>query len=241
LGMENAPPEWLIVLDDSERARAGNFVRATDRLAYVAAHALKRSVLAQAFPDQSAAALRFVADCFGKPFLAEGTGLQFNLSHTVGLIALAVSFRSPVGIDVETLGAPLCRDAMQSVLNASEHAALARAADWDDAFLALWTAKEAVIKAEGMGLSLPLSAIEVQHDRAIGPSRRWTLWRSRPTSRHVLTLAWDGKDDAVEDYRLCGADLTAWAANEGNLKPSLRGHQTSLKPDHRGYCNANLR
>lgn len=202
------------MLDDSEVARADRFVRPSDRLAFVAAHALKRLVLAQEFPGRSATALRFVADSFGKPFLAEPAALQFNLSHTIGLTALAVSLHSPIGIDVETRGSSvLCRDAMQSVLSASERAVLACAAHWDDAFLALWTAKEAVIKAEGKGLSLPLSEIEVHQDHALGPSGHWTLWRSRPTSRHVLALAWDGKDDAVENHCLCGDDLTAWVSN----------------------------
>lgn len=218
-GMKSVPPEWLGVLDDSEIARADRFVRTQDRVAFVAAHALKRLILAQAFPGRSAAALRFAADPFGKPFLAETAVLPFNLSHTTGLSAVAVSLRSPIGIDVETLGSALpCRDAVQSVLNASERAALARAGDWDDAFLALWTAKEAVIKAEGKGLSLSLSEIEVQQDRALGPSRRWTLWRSRPTPRHVLALAWDGIDGAVESRCLCGDDLTAWVSHEGQLQ-----------------------
>jgi 4'-phosphopantetheinyl transferase len=221
-GMECVPPEWLAVLDDGEMARAGSFVRASDRLAFVAAHALKRLALAQALPGRSATALRFGTDTFGKPFLAEPAALQFNLSHTAGLVALAVSARSPMGIDVEMGGSSvLCRDAMQSVLNASEQAALARAADWDDAFLALWTAKEAVVKAEGKGLSLPLSRIEVHQDRALGPSGYWTLWRSRPTPRHVLALAWDGNDGAVANHRLCGDDLTAWIFDEGQPRAKL--------------------
>lgn len=212
-GMERVPPEWFGVLDDGERARAGRFVRTQDRLAFVAAHALKRLVLVQSFPGRSPAALRFGADSFGKPFLTGPAALQFNLSHTTGLTALAVS-SSALGIDVETRDSSVpFRDAASSVLTAAEQAALARAADWDDAFLALWTAKEAVLKAEGKGLYLPLSDIEVHRDRARGPSQSWTLWRSRPTPRHVLALAWDGKGDAVENHCLCGDDLTAWACN----------------------------
>jgi 4'-phosphopantetheinyl transferase len=211
--MERVPPEWLGVLDDGERARASRFVRTQDYLAFVAAHALKRLVLAQAIPGRSPVALRFGADSFGKPFLTGPAALQFNLSHTTGLTAVAVSPRA-LGIDVETRDSSVhFRDAASSVLTAAEHAALERAADWDNAFLALWTAKEAVLKAEGKGLYLPLSGIEVHENRARGPSQSWTLWRSRPTSRHVLALAWDGKDDAVENHCLCGDDLTAWVSN----------------------------
>lgn len=210
------PRPWLGVLNDDEIRRADSFFRASDRLTFVAAHVLKRLVLAQTFPDRSAKALRFVVDSFGKPCLTEGTAVQFNLSHTTGLAALAVSFGTPIGIDVEALGSPaLCRDAMRSVLTFSESAALERTADWECEFLVLWTAKEAVIKAEGKGLSLPLAEIEICHDGAFGPSRRWALWRSRPTSHHVLTLAWIGSNEAVENHPMRGDDLTASVANEG--------------------------
>lgn len=240
-GMECVPPEWFAVLDDNEIGRADRFQRSCDRLAFVAAHALKRLALAQAFPDRSAMALQFGTDTFGKPFLTDGGTIQFNLSHTTGLIALAVSCRAPVGVDVEALGAAaLSRDAMLSVLHATERAALACSVDWEGDFLALWTAKEAVIKAEGKGLLLPLSEIEVHQDHARGPSRYWTLWRCRPTSRHVLALAWDGKD-AVETHPLCGDDLTAWiaqGADPGRTLPAIR--ETFFRPDHRGYRYANL-
>jgi len=228
--MECVPPEWLVVLDDAEIARADRFLRSCDRLAFVAAHALKRLALAEVLSGQSARTLQFSANYFGKPFLTGGDEIQFNLSHTTGLVALAVSLRAPVGIDVEMLGSTvLHREAMLSVLNATERAALSYAVDWEHDFLALWTAKEAVIKAEGKGLSLPLSKIEIHQDHALGPSRHWTLWRSRPTPRHVLALAWDGKD-AVETHLLQGYDLTAWSAAGAPARRTLPGRrETSLR------------
>lgn len=217
VGMKGVPSEWLAVLDDSERSRAGRFFRASDRLTFVAAHALKRMVLAQAFPKRNAKALRFITDAYGKPFLVDGAALQFSLSHTMDLVALAVSPRTAVGIDAETLGSPaVSRDLMQPVLTSAENATLELAADWECAFLALWTAKEAVIKAEGKGLSLVLSEIEIRQDSALGPSRQWTLWRSQPTPQHVLTLAWYGSDNAVENHPWRGDDLTALVPNGGN-------------------------
>lgn len=216
IGMGSVPPAWASVLDDTEIQRADSFFRPSDRLAFVAAHALKRLALAQTLPDRSARALKFIVDSFGKPFLVEGAALQFNLSHTNGLVALAVSIHGPVGIDVETLAAAsVSRDLMQSVLTSAERDAVERAVDWKRAFLDLWTAKEAVIKAEGKGLSLPLSKIEIYQDSALGPSRRWSLWRSQPTSEHVMALAWYGSHDAVDNYPLCADELTAWARDEG--------------------------
>lgn len=240
-GVAGVPSEWLAVLDDGERARAGAFVHAHDQMAFVAAHALKRLVLARMYPGQ---ALRFVTNAFGKPFVADGAALQFNLSHTTGMAAVAVSSRTPVGIDVEARGSALrYRDAMRSVLSSVELAELESASDWEQAFLALWTAKEAVIKAEGKGLSLPLAGIAIHPDRGIGPSRSWTLWRSRPTPHHVLAVAWDGSDDAVDLHALCADELTALVpgGSEPLLRASFHEHtEASVKPDHRGYRNAKL-
>jgi 4'-phosphopantetheinyl transferase len=222
-GMESVPPDWLVVLDDGEIRRGDSFFRPGDRLTFVAAHALKRLALAQAHPERNAKALRFTADSFGKPFLAERVSPQFNISHTTGLVALAVSFHTPVGIDVETLGSPsVSRDLMRSVLTSAEREAVESAADWEHAFLDFWTAKEAVIKAEGKGLSLPLSEIEIGQDSALGPSRHWTLWRSQPTPRHVLALAWHGGDNAVDNHALYANDLTAWIRDEATMTHLIR-------------------
>jgi 4'-phosphopantetheinyl transferase len=213
-GIEYVPPSWLALLNDEERLRADRFIHIRDRLTFVAAHALKRVVLARAFPSSSAKSLRFLYDSFGKPSLTDEVSIHFNLSHTTGLVALAVSYTA-VGIDIEAMGsAALGRDALQSILTISEGAALEHVADWERAFLALWTAKEAVIKAEGMGLSLPLCEIAIEESSALGPSRRWALWRSHPTPNHVLALAWCGCDDAVDHHPFCADDLTAFAQVE---------------------------
>jgi 4'-phosphopantetheinyl transferase len=220
--IDDVPPSWLALLDDEESLRADRFFHSRDRLIFVAAHALKRVVLAQAVPNCPAKSLRFLIDSFGKPSLADEVGIHFNLSHTSGLVALAVSYTA-VGIDIEAMGsAALGRDVLQSILTISEGAALERVADWERAFLALWTAKEAVIKAEGKGLSLPLYEIAIEENSALGPSRRWTLWRSHPTPDHVLALAWSGSDVAVDHHPFCADDLTAFAQVEA-IRPREGG------------------
>jgi 4'-phosphopantetheinyl transferase len=103
--------------------------------------------------SRSAIIVRRAGD--GRPVLNDGE-LQVSVSHcrAGGLVAVAASRTRPVGVDVE------CRRAVRA-------AALARrwfepaAVDWvqsrpehlrAEAFLLLWTAKEAVGKARGVGL-----------------------------------------------------------------------------------------
>ena len=80
----------------------------------------------------------------GKPFLPSRPDLQFNLSHSRGAAVCAVHNES-LGVDVERL-----RPAPRR---------LAKGLD-DEAFFRLWTAKEATIKRQGLGIAALLEPLE---------------------------------------------------------------------------------
>jgi len=161
----------LNLLDDAEKRRAERFRFVEDRLAYVAAHALLRLALSAAAGGDPGA-WRFEAGLRGKPRLAAVHGLadlRFNLSHTRGMVTVALARGAEVGVDVE-------RRARRGRLDlelaesrfAPEEAESLRALS-DDAsrrerFLRLWTLKEAFVKATGRGLSQPLSEFVVTLD-----------------------------------------------------------------------------
>ncbi len=162
-----APEMWAelaVLLDDAERARALRFHFDRDRKAYIAAHALARTLLSAEAP-RSPAAWRFAEGPHGKPEVVREPGvppLRFNLSHTHGLVAVAVTLAHDVGIDVEIV------DQKRAGLEFAERAfapaevALLRAASSDalpGTFFAIWTLKEACIKALGGGLSVPLEIL----------------------------------------------------------------------------------
>lgn len=129
----------LAGLSEDERSRALSYRNAPDRDRSIAAHWLKRRVLAEAAgaPPQS---LRFLRSAQGKPLL-QGGAVQFNLSHSGDWVAMALHPRHAVGIDVE-------RDRTDW----SEILPLVRAPqDRVPSPLHLWTAKEAVLKALGQG------------------------------------------------------------------------------------------
>ena len=86
----------------------------------------------------------------GKPYIPE-LPFHFNLSHSDGLVVLAVSKTHPVGVDIEKIR-PLRPGFAERWLTASEQAALAHAEDREAATILLWTAKEAAAKKSGTGL-----------------------------------------------------------------------------------------
>ena len=198
---QEAPAAWLADLDDAERAQCQRFRRPDDRLAYAAAHALLRRALGASL-GLPAASLRFARDALGKPFLQPPGNIDFSLSHTTGMVAVALSSAGPVGVDVEALDRTRVptQDWGAFGLSAAQERHLATLAgpQQNQAFLALWTAREAVSKADGRGLALPLQCIQVDLcgksatvlALVAEPPRHWRLWCNQPSGRHVLALAW---------------------------------------------------
>lgn len=127
----------------------------------------------------------------GKPRLPGGP--EFSLTHSHGFAACAVAPRGlPIGIDLEPEGRAGA-DAIRHVASRVERAALASGLL---TATALWTAKEAVIKAAGASLA-DIRGVAVQQDRArfAGMDFVWRLLR--PGGGLLLALATRGPMPAV--------------------------------------------
>jgi len=199
------PGDWPPLermLDDPERERASRFRFERDRNAYIAAHALLRGMLS-GLVRRHPGDWRFAAGHHGKPYLVAEAGippLRFNISHTRGLVAVAITIENEVGLDVETLDpGRLTLDLASRFFSATEVDYLRRlpAAQQPEALFAFWTLKEAYIKAVGRGLSVPLDAFSfVLEPLAISFSPRlpddpanWLFRRLTPSPLHALALA----------------------------------------------------
>jgi 4'-phosphopantetheinyl transferase len=188
-------PCLLDRLDDAERDRAGRFVFDRDRQTYAAAHALLRHAL-----DQQAGPRpwRFVTGAYGKPRLDPPCeDIRFSLSHTDGMVAVALAQGQDVGVDVEATDRDPDEAALASLALAPEEIAdLDGFADRRDRLLQLWVAKEALAKAIGEGLSLPLQQVVLRGDppRVVampdgyGAASTWWLQTER-LDAHWLALA----------------------------------------------------
>jgi len=161
-----ASRDWLA---PDEHARWRRFLREDDRRRFLLARGLVRGVLARC-TGVAPAALEFEAQVHGKPALAgalRASGWEFNLSHTRGMVALAVSRGVEVGVDVEAIDRRL--DPLRlAARNFSPHERAALEATADAArparFFDLWTLKEAYVKALGCGLQHDLRAFSVSFD-----------------------------------------------------------------------------
>lgn len=200
------------VLGPQERDRADRFLRPADRARYTASHAALRLILARALGGDPGE-IAFAAGPAGKPELAgpaRGLG-AFNLSHSGTRALVGLTRGAEIGVDVEAIR-PL-PDALRIArahFSSDEATALAAvaSADVERAFFGLWTRKEAVVKALGAGLSLPLDRFSVSVPPAAprllridGPGG-WTLADVAAGPGTAATVAVRAVDAAITTRRL---------------------------------------
>jgi 4'-phosphopantetheinyl transferase len=178
LDPEQHPPAALEhLLDEREREKAAAFRFAEHRDAYVIAHGALRLILGDVLGEDPAR-LAYTRAREGKPRLV-GRRLRFNLSHTAGVALVAATAGAEVGVDVEAVRDNVDLEGVARRAFHPDEVAELLALEGDArraAFFRLWARKEAVMKADGRGLSLdpagfalPLDGVTVA-DLDAGPA-----------------------------------------------------------------------
>jgi 4'-phosphopantetheinyl transferase len=195
----------LPLLSREERAQAAEFSFEHDRMRFIQAHGSVRRILSD-YSKAGAATLTFARNRNGKPCLvpqANGPKLQFSLSHSSDCCMVAVRRDQPVGIDVEKIrDLPRAIDIAQAYFAPAEGRALngLQGTAQRDAFFALWTHKEATVKALGISLAANLACVEFDLDQVGGPrlvawdgdqaiAQSWSVLRLAPAPGYVASLA----------------------------------------------------
>ena len=175
------------------------------------AEALVRPWLADAL-DIDAQVLALDRDARGRPRLhAPGRArLDVNWSHSGEALLIALGEGVTVGADIEWLRPrPQAMALAQRFFTAGEATALAKLPPdaAEAAFVQLWCAKEAVLKAHGHGLSFGLDRLEfaalgdgwvmVACDPALGTPADWSLHAFAPLPGYLATVAWRQVDERV--------------------------------------------
>jgi len=143
------------LLDAEERSRATRFINERDRRRFVVARGTLRVLLS----DYTDAAPERVPLCVlggGKPAVADGYGLHFNVSHC-GELALFAFADCEVGVDVERVAPHREMDGVAAqFFSCDEAAAFRRLSGETQArfFCRTWVRKEAYLKATGEGFAI---------------------------------------------------------------------------------------
>jgi 4'-phosphopantetheinyl transferase len=151
------------ILSLEERQRAARFRFPEHGVGFRVCHATLRQILGR-YLEVPANQVALVTESTGKPHLSGSSGLCFNLSHSGDLALLAVTNGWEVGVDVEAVRFDLPVDGLARFFTDSEREKLMATGDGDPRarlFFRWWTRKEAVLKAEGSGLSGGLDRLDI--------------------------------------------------------------------------------
>lgn len=146
------------LLSDEEKQRADRYIFPQDRERFILRRGLLR-LLISFYTGLEPAQVRLGVNRYGKPFLENqrtNQPLHFNLSHSGNLAAYLFSRAGETGVDIEkidpaypweTVSKHFCSPEEQERIFSLPESQRQRA------FFALWTCKEAYVKATGQGLS----------------------------------------------------------------------------------------
>lgn len=169
------------LLSADERERALRFHFPIHRQRFIAARSALRQILSL-YLHVAAEDILFAYGEHKKPYLQiPGSTLQFNLAHSFDRAVYAFTLNHAIGVDIEKMEDDDKQDIATRFFSPEENEELMRLSKHDKiaGFYRIWSRKEALIKAVGKGLSIPLSSFSVSASDAsqtvILENESWTL------------------------------------------------------------------
>lgn len=200
------------VLSEDELQRCRSHRLPKGQRAFLLTRLALRALLSYNYPDTDPADWRFSRSESGKPLVSfPKPKVSFNLSHAGSMVALAFSEQVSIGVDIEHCDRELDAEALAArYFSAREYAMLMSlpVPTRRQRFLTLWTMKEAVVKASGLGLARALKDYEFVIDddseelefrqlrvpEAEQDRTHWEVFAGQSGSYHLALAAGDVKD-----------------------------------------------
>lgn len=198
--IKDAHPSLLNLISDEEKERMISFREQDDRRRALISYAVLRLLLSLYLqvPPRTLQIDRTCNQC-GKPhgiprLIEPSSDLQFSVSHSGERVLFAVMRQVPVGVDVERVTPYIQADEMVHIVFNDEERI-----KWNTlpqerkktGFCVYWTRKEAILKATGNGLVVPLTDLHV----------------SAPDEPPRL-IKWFGRDEIAAKIRLFDVSLS---------------------------------
>ena len=158
---------YLQTLSNDEITRVNSFYFKKDKIRYIAARGVLRSILGR-YNHIKPKTINFVYGKLGKPYLITNQNIQnlyFNISHSYNYFVCAITKNIDIGVDIERcqnisdleeIAAHFFSEHeyidLQNLFNDKKH----------DYFYKVWTLKEAFVKTLGFGLLYDLRKIRIE-------------------------------------------------------------------------------
>jgi len=183
------------VLTADEITRANKYLRSTNRDKFITSRGSLRYILS-GYLKCPPSDIRFKLTGSDKPEIDSPTTpkIHFNLSDSADRVLIAIG-ASPVGIDVELINPKF---SYHAILNNNFSAHEAAYINFDDnfkRFFLLWTRKEAILKATGIGLTDHLKLIpsldgeHVIDGTLLSTANNWQLNSFEISGDYIATIA----------------------------------------------------
>ena len=167
----------------------------------LAIYARRNQLLSDQFnhPIQS---LDFTTTEYGKPYLNDYPDFSFNHSHSQNFYALATSKQvQNLGIDIEELNRKVRFEALAQHAFHPQELKKWQVLDYDPEYwFKVWTTKEAVLKASGLGIRINLNELntnihpEQNGGRCEHPEIGIYAYQNYTLAGCMLTVAWQSED-----------------------------------------------
>ena len=204
--------EPFLYLNDKQRAARFRFPE--DRARFVLGRGLLRQCLGR-YLGQIAATIKLAYTALGRPIFPQDQTIQFSMTHTHDLVAIAVTARAQVGIDLEYMQSPADLSELAGrILSAEDFRIFQTLSSVEKipAFYRAWTRKEAYLKARGEGISEGLQQVSV----AFGPeesafvidtrdesaAQKWRLHPLPAPVNYLGSIACDNAQKRLDFHRV---------------------------------------
>jgi len=162
---------------------------------------LRNQLLSQSF-ELPVSDQQVVRTNFGKPYLNDYPDFSFNHSHSQNFYALATSKQvQNLGIDIEELNRKVRFEALaQHAFHPEELKHWKTLAYDPEYWFKVWTTKEAVLKASGLGIRINLNELntnihpEQNGGRCEHPEIGVYAYQNYTLAGCMLTVAWQSED-----------------------------------------------
>ena len=206
---KDALPVLEAWLDKRDCERADRFRFAADRARFVLGRGLVRKGLGH-YLARTPESIELAYTDLGRPFFPHDEKIQFSISHTQDLVAVALTAGARVGIDLEAVNNhPDLLELAERIFSPADLQLFQSLATGEKlpAFYRAWTRKEAYLKARGEGIAEALRQISVSlgpetthsiEDRRGQPPQTWRLVSLPLPSTYAGALACDDETRRLE-------------------------------------------
>lgn len=216
---------WLSMLSEDaddhlsadEISRASQYRNKIDRQRYRKSRSVLRIILS-GYISVEPSKIRLEIGQHGKPGLSRkihSPSIEFNISHSNKLMLFAFARSRRVGVDIEHVRPfPELAHLVNRYFTERESSAIRSISKQQrtSSFFSGWTRKEALLKAIGKGLQIPLNTFEVSLDPSEEEPRlslpqnfkeeaQWRLISFSPEEDYIAALAVEGRDWKIKSYK----------------------------------------